>query len=479
MNKYDIRNALYTEVSEILKKEEEYRNNSFKSIMYNEIVNQLDTTDYKNINFMVLSMQLSEIYEENKVNRIIEKLSNYATKLYRLEELDLKDTQDYNDTLQKYNILFDDIYSEYLTICSRNAFIKKTIKEDRKLKKIYKQILAKFKYKCLLTDDDILNIEILMEKNNVDIDNVIKVKEFIRYHNSKVINPDFNYINTVINMLHDNNKKLVIEEKEEYKYGAKLSSVAISYYTPISRYDDNYLDLLKDIKEQYDIKEYLYILKKIVSFLVDDLQDNINDMKQNYDDITLRKYTIDNYHEINSKIYAIKKLYRDTLNEYKELLKDLQESSEVEVQEEIIEETTNIYYLARGEETFLEKDLKSNIREEKLGDVLELIQGKKNNTLNRNQDKQFSNNDNLKHFRELKADQVRVIYRNLDGNNILVLGAITKKNDTEQAACESVVSRLRADDFKYYNDNLDSIDNEEIETRIIKYIEDNKRKGSR
>ena len=201
MNKYDIRNALYNEIGEILKKEQEYRSNSYKSIMYNEIVNQLDTNDYKNINFMSLSMQLLEIYGEKQANKIMEKIIGYTTKLCQLEDHDLKDTDDYLDTLEKYDILFDTINNEFLTICNRNVYLKNTLKNERSLKKVYQQLLNKFKYKSLITEEDMLNIEILMEKNEVDIDNIIKVKEFIRKHNSLLKNPNFVYSNTIIFML--------------------------------------------------------------------------------------------------------------------------------------------------------------------------------------------------------------------------------------------------------------------------------------
>ena len=76
--------------------------------------------------------------------------------------------------------------------------------------------------------------------------------------------------------------------------------------------------------------------------------------------------------------------------------------------------------------SYIERDLKT-VPEEYYDKIKELLLQKRYGLTKKTNDKQLINNEKLKQFRELKEDQIRIIYRNSYNNSIIILGVGVKK----------------------------------------------------
>ena len=125
--------------------------------------------------------------------------------------------------------------------------------------------------------------------------------------------------------------------------------------------------------------------------------------------------------------------------------------------------------------SFLEKDLK-NIRHEKLEKLIELIDKKRFNELGYDQDRPIVSNEKFKGFCELKSDQIRIIYKYLGNNTIIILGANEKKDNIDIHLLEIPISRFK----QYYVEEIqNNLNHDEIYDRIKDHCMTNCRKGTR
>ena len=125
------------------------------------------------------------------------------------------------------------------------------------------------------------------------------------------------------------------------------------------------------------------------------------------------------------------------------------------------------------------KDIEKTIPEY-LPKIAKLLQDKRDGKTieQKNTDKQIVSNNKLKQYRELKDDQIRIIYRNLEDNKILVIGCGTKKDNVDYTLLNSMKKKYDI----FYNKNLMKHyiekSDEDFEA-CINYCENNKRKGTR
>ena len=178
-----------------------------------------------------------------------------------------------------------------------------------------------------------------------------------------------------------------------------------------------------------------------------------------------------------------KNLYLFVRNFYDQIFDKMMEEIRLKSNEteEILEENVNkILFLKNdSDEAFIMKDLEKT-NPQYLPKVAKLLKDKKAGYTvdQKNTDKQIISNDRLRQFRELKDDQIRIIYRYLSDNKVLIIGCGTKKDNVDYKLLNKNADRYN----KYYNEALLEHYIEESDKDFddcIKYCEDNKRKGIR
>lgn len=138
----------------------------------------------------------------------------------------------------------------------------------------------------------------------------------------------------------------------------------------------------------------------------------------------------------------------------------------------------NLFYSFAGGEkadnlSYFEKDLKDIPNEylEKIGKLIRLF---KNGTLPKTMYKRLSNNKGLKQYSEIKPRKIRIVFKNITGNNYLIKGVFIKKANNEKRMYEQMFDRDET-----FGDALEEIEiSKEVEGRYFSYIKNNQRKGT-
>ena len=124
--------------------------------------------------------------------------------------------------------------------------------------------------------------------------------------------------------------------------------------------------------------------------------------------------------------------------------------------------------------SYIERDLKT-VPEEYYDKIKELLLQKRYGLTKKTNDKQLINNEKLKQFRELKEDQIRIIYRNSYNNSIIILGVGVKKSDVDRNLYDRLAKRNN-----FVNDNtLKLNDDSKTLEKVLEICNQNKRKGNR
>ena len=201
-----------------------------------------------------------------------------------------------------------------------------------------------------------------------------------------------------------------------------------------------------------------------------------------YDTVSLIKEE-DFYFDNDVKIDVLKeykekfKLYKNCRDFFDNQIKNIKEENYLEEKEEFIDETvvkTNFLFAMSNDMSYIERDLKT-VPEEYYDKIKELLLQKRYGLTKKTNDKQLINNEKLKQFRELKEDQIRIIYRNSYNNSIIILGVGVKKSDVDRNLYDRLAKRNN-----FVNDNtLKLNDDSKTLEKVLEICNQNKRKGNR
>lgn len=201
-----------------------------------------------------------------------------------------------------------------------------------------------------------------------------------------------------------------------------------------------------------------------------------------YDTVALIKEE-DFYFDNDVKIDVLKeykkkfKLYKKCRDFFDDQIKNIKEENYLEEKEEFIDETvvkTNFLFAMSNDMSYIERDLKT-VPEEYYDKIKELLLQKRYGLTKKTNDKQLINNEKLKQFRELKEDQIRIIYRNSYNNSIIILGVGVKKSDVDRNLYDRLAKRNN-----FVNDNtLKLNDDSKTLEKVLEICNQNKRKGNR
>ncbi|MCR4581926.1 MAG: hypothetical protein K5666_05430 [Bacilli bacterium] len=311
--------------------------------------------------------------------------------------------------------------------------------------------------------------QLLDKKLSMDV--ALYVMEELRIHNTKVTHPNLPIFNTVNIMMSEKNEPLEITSEEEIKYGVQDASLLQSYYKSLVT-TDNLDQLLKDIQGTFaSNEEFIYIIKNIINFQISEIENTKELLYSSYLEITDRKAAISLNKEEKANLSLLLSYYYEAINIQEEETEHIDEILEQEEEQD----KNNLLFLDRGsygQDTYFEHDLKS-IPEQKYEEVKYLLTQFMKDNLPDKSVRQLV--DYLRKFRELRGDQVRIIFKHLKGNDYLVLGVALKKDDVDNVMYTSLTGRFNDKrDYSYLHEQKD-----ETLNRILTYINDNKRKGSR
>jgi len=460
-----LKELLYLKIQELAEKRAKYDNNKTKIILLEEAVTILNKSiEEILINKQNLNILLDNIFEQHqyiiRINSIL-----YSYEKYKKSN----DNESLEMCIQDLENIKNKLTDEYEKLESKQIYYSGEIKDFDK----YKKILSKLKYRQMIYPDEFRTIIDFLQFKKIDNIAIISVCELIRIYNNEINNNFKNHIDKFefLNILQTGFEKfpdIHIKNKSEIINKSKtLLSTSDAYEDNIK----NYIEQLPTYSESnMTINEYKCLYIEIIKQIQDNILSIINDAKEPdfYIDKETKKIITNEYNKNVNLYLIVRNFFDNEIYNYEIQSKDNTNCKKTEY---------NITFLVSDTDnkSFLEKDLK-NIRHEKLEKLVELIEKKKFNELGHDQDRPIVNNEKFKGFYELKSDQIRVIYKYLGNNTIIILGANEKKDNVDIHLLEIPISRFK----QYYVEEIqNSLNHDEIYDRIKDHCMTKCRKGTR
>lgn len=469
--------ALHYEIKKYNEMENEIDliSNNISCIM--DIIKNLKTSsyqelyDYTSIIYLVLNI----IYEENTSKIIYNRVYKIAYNLINakknnLDELEIK----YKLELEKIINYFE---NELVELSSKQSDLINTLKTSRKNE--YINLLRKIKYREYITKQDFILIEQFLEnksvpeKDQILIFNQIEFNNFIvKKDNGNISKNSFFDYNTIPFMLNLGFEKFDITYISDKGTRNRVEQESKNIINILESDIDinSFLEYLPTIEsDEYSYEEVLCILQIVINHFQVELLETVNlisdkDNFKNYRNLIKQEFN--NYLNI---VTVLQQYYNDEEKKYNDKFDKIDEK----------EEKNHIFYAFRNEDkSYLEYDLES-LNPHYLEKVNRLINRLKLGKLSRNEIKCLKSNNVLRKQFELRDDQVRVIFYPLTDNNYIIVGVLTKKKDNDNDGYSKMAFRNKEIDISTPEKYIKEQEKSKLaEERFLKFIEDNKRKGT-
>lgn len=494
-----LKELLFLEVKDLLSKEREIVELRDSITNVTEIINTLSIEDYSQLYDSLIYISLLIDYvlsmqEETKEERIKQTLNNkllscvYLLKHYQSKGL--TDIDEYNKNLNELSTIIEVFKAQLFKLENKLESLSREYNKHLMIE--YRRIISKFKYRQIITPEDIKIIGEFLDKKQVDNKNQVIIFERIKNHNffveqSQQSNTYFSkearY--AIINMLNTGFEVLEAKKTISRTLQRKLEEEKEQLLNMISHYEDDVetmMELLPKVQDKvYSLEEIQFILLGILEEYQNKIYSQIELIsdKDFYMDEEIRdNVKLDYYKYI--KIYNLIRSYYDKIEE--EIKRENIVVEEENKNEEPIKEPTKKLIYARNENNvgYFEIDLdRSNIPEEYYEGILDLLNRFKTDELLPRETKQLVGNINFKQFRELKSDQIRIVYRQIVGNYYCILGVGVKKANSDLPLYKKLTSRPFIS-----TTNIEELEREieiskEIEEKIIKFCTEEARKSHR
>lgn len=459
-----LKSLLYFKLQELSENAKIYNELILKKELFNEIIKILNSNiETISANKISLNLCLENIFDgdncySDRLNKILAYIEIYKKKN---DSIELNKWE--NELLNfKQNIreVYDDIELKllYLNDIKHNFFT-------------YKKILSNLKYHQMMSKEQLKIIINFLKEKNIDDKNIILICEQIRVFSNNINNkfdPNFNKFSflNILNTGYESFPKINIKNRKD------IIQKANNILSMKKIYKDNLEDFVEQLpkySENTQIEEYKCLYFEIMKQLQNEIKELV-DMANNdefYMNNEIKSIIINDYNEL-VKFYNLIRNYFD--KQIDELNNSISKDNKYK------DGIYNIHFLISNIDgkTFFENDLKT-IPQEYLNKIVTLLENKKYNELGKDDDKQLTENKKFKYFRELRDDQIRIIYKALDKTNILVLGVGVKKDDNDIPLYKRLTERI-----KNYDKLLqDRFNQEDIYEQILDYCKNNHRKGNR
>lgn len=223
------------------------------------------------------------------------------------------------------------------------------------------------------------------------------------------------------------------------------------------------------LEENPDIEKFEYVIIKLLNYYQSKMLEIKNMIYDEdcYCNKELKKEIVHEFNIIRSKYRKIMYVYNT-----EKLRLERQEIIDTE-----LPTVNNIFFAQTSNgNIYVESDI-MEIAKENLDKVKLLLNKLRTDTLAGNESKALIENKKFKGYKELRKDQIRIIYTHLGDNNYLIVGVGTKKTDNDLTLYRKMIGR----NIKYNVENIEEKikENEKVKIKINNYIEKNQRKGSR
>lgn len=477
-NVSDVKELLYLEIKKHFYDVDRSKKLKDEVSILNDIYDIL-SSDVDTINDEIAGIEalLHLVYDDVTASKMDSIIRNYVATFKYSDVL-----EDKQKSLNNFKLIRRQIYENMREKSIENSqLFKSTFFRKDKIDK-YKQFLRYIENDGFIADKDLELFVDFLKSKDVPFQNILGIIEAIKTnHLSKKdeFSKKVNY--NMLNMFKAKFDKFEISDLDEYQF--REHDPLINLVIDLFRKNeiDSLLLLLPSLSDQnLSLEEYDYIFKNIFNNIIDILQENIDEIDdiESYKElgvITCEEYyrNFQNYKIITALYYKEREKYfkNDELKE-----ENLIESNDNE------DKPNRIIYLRanNSSESYLERDILKNIPQELYDDIIRLLEDLKNGTLLKRNTKGFTSNNKLKGFKELKEDQLRVIYKNIGSDIFVILGAFQKKRDNDRSTCIKVVSRYNPNKFedeKRINDELNETLN--MESELYQKLRVAARKGSR
>lgn len=464
-----LKRLLYAEVHSMLEAKEKLNYLNLKLEILDSLIKMIKNSnfDYLLDNKLMICMQLDSIFE----NSIY--IDDFLNTMARIENS--KKNNNINNVNKEIHEFYNRLFNKYEEISAESELIKQTY-DSNKTKK-YRTVISCLKYRQPLAKNLYHSVYKFLEEKNYDKFLIVKLCEYIRVYNassySKYKHDSNKY--EIFNMINDGNEmfpKISINPKKDMEIDKFINNLIESSKNYINDFETYKMSLPVYDQNIYDETEY----KKICYDFLSKIQQEI------YDTVSLIKEE-DFYFDNDVKIDVLKeykerfKLYKNCRDFFDNQIKNIKEENYLEEKGEILDETmvkTNFFFSMSNDISYLERDLKT-VPEEYYNKIVDLLLKKRYGDTNANTDKQLVNNSKLKQFRELRSDQVRILYKNLNNNSIIILGVGVKKEDNDRNLYDRLARRP-----DYIDENLLKVgDDDKTLERVLEICNQNKRKGNR
>lgn len=340
---------------------------------------------------------------------------------------------------------------------------------------IYKDFIFSIKYRRPIKPYQYAAIKKYLESKKYDSIEIIKICTYIEGFNNCIYKKsrygNVSDILSVFNTGYEEFPTIDLGKIRNYKVNLFVESLYDvccdssddfpNFLSCLPRYDDKIYSEQEYKKIYFDFMKY--IQNKIINDIIACLKDIEFYFNKEFRSNLLKEY--DKWLKIYLECRSFFEEQLLNINDVNEYLMETDENSQKIVKHRFL-------FSMSKSGSFFENDLKE-IPYEYYERIIDLLEKKRYGYLGPNNDKQLVNNSLFKGYRELKDDQVRIIYKKLDDNIIIVYGVAVKKSDNDIHMYERLVSRPHAnlEDGKY--DDTATYD------EIIKYLNNNKRKGNR
>lgn len=335
----------------------------------------------------------------------------------------------------------------------------------------FKRILSNFKFKRLINGNqyDLLK-KLFLEKKLTPKEQII-LNEAIRTYNVKIhYNEEHKALNNyttyqILNMLNTGFEDIKISHVNDSERKNQLDNLIKSIII-IANTDIKEIEVLLPVyegnltfKEGYLKEEVLYLYENLLLHYQEQMYNDVKEMEdlENYKDRECRNLIVEDYNENLIKYKYIRNIMNKQFDDYENDLNKLEEEPNV----------NNLYYLTTGDtKTYFESDLK-DLPKDRYKEIKELLIRFKKGLLSKMETKTL--NEYCPGLLEIRADQIRIMYKRIKENDFIIVGVFLKKTD---------MSRYHYD--KYNHRNLSNyISGDEIEEELFSMIEKNKHSGGR
>lgn len=476
--------ALLEKKLEELKKDNSTIRLSNQIACLNEIIDimEINEFDYILSNIMQISLNLSTIYGdeealkiEMEIRGLLRNALKYKDNPYFQDEY-LKSTKKLRGYYHRFN-------NEKENLGKKHKELKDNIIK-------YSSYLCKINYGQIFRKEQIKDVQKFLDEEKVDKKLALYILELLFIRNSEIANSTPQqfmnsrvYKEKLLKVLtigfeqYDTRIKNYSNEKELEDMGDIIDKTIECWDLYYQDFETKGFECQLPTLESYDkfklYNFYVLFMEKLQEKMLEQLE-NIQD-NDFFMDLETKREIIFDFNKYKNLYLCVRNFYDDIFDKLIEEMKLQQE-----VVENIEEEKNKLLFLRNDDdEVLILKDLEKT-NPEYLPKVAKLLQDKKDGKTieQKNTDKQIVSNNKLKQYRELKDDQIRIIYRNLEDNKVLIIGCGTKKDNVDYTMLNSMKKKYDT----FYNKNLMKHYIEESDKDFeacINYCENNKRKGTR